>query len=86
MPNGGAGDLDLRILQLCIGNLRGQPMKNLAGKHRRRQALRRFREVTHPIGNGKTAIRGGMAILYNPRLSFWSPTSEAWTPTTKPIT
>ena len=43
MPNGGAGDLDLRILQLCIGNLRGQPMKNLAGKRRRRQALRRFR-------------------------------------------
>ena len=30
MPNGGAGDLDLRILQLCIGNLRGSPMKNLA--------------------------------------------------------
>jgi len=24
MPNGGAGDLDLRILQLCIGNQRGQ--------------------------------------------------------------
>ena len=47
MPNGGAGDLDLRILQLCIGNLRGPPMKNLAGKCRRRQALRRFREVTH---------------------------------------
>ena len=28
------------------------------------------------FGNGKTAIRGGMAILYNPRLSFWSPTTE----------
>jgi hypothetical protein len=28
------------------------------------------------FGNGKTAIRGGAAILYNPRLSFWSPTTE----------
>ncbi len=28
------------------------------------------------FGNGKTAIRGGMAILYNPRFSVWSPTTE----------
>jgi len=28
------------------------------------------------FGNGKTAIRGGMAILYNPRISVWSPTTE----------
>jgi hypothetical protein len=28
------------------------------------------------FGNGKTAVRGGMAILYNPRLSYWSPTTE----------
>jgi hypothetical protein len=58
MPNGGAGDLDLRILQLCIGNLRGQPMKNLAGKRRRRQALRRVREVTHPICALRILITG----------------------------
>ena len=25
------------------------------------------------FGNGKTAIRGGVAILYNPRISVWSP-------------
>ncbi len=28
------------------------------------------------FGNGKTSIRGGMAILYNPRISVWSPTTE----------
>jgi hypothetical protein len=28
------------------------------------------------FGNGKTAIRGGVAILYNPRFSVWSPTTE----------
>jgi hypothetical protein len=28
------------------------------------------------FGNGKTAIRGGIAILYNPRFSVWSPTTE----------
>ena len=28
------------------------------------------------FGNGKTAIRGGVAFLYNPRLSYWSPTTE----------
>jgi len=27
MPNGGAGDLDPGILQLCIGNLGGQPRR-----------------------------------------------------------
>ncbi len=27
-------------------------------------------------GDGKTAIRGGIAILYNPRFSVWSPTTE----------
>lgn len=26
--------------------------------------------------NGKTAIRGGMAVLYNPRFSVWSPTTN----------
>ena len=26
--------------------------------------------------DGKTAIRGGIAILYNPRFSVWSPTTE----------
>jgi len=28
------------------------------------------------FGNGKPAIRGGMAILYNPRISVWSPTTN----------
>ena len=28
------------------------------------------------FGNGKTALRGGMAVLYNPRFSVWSPTTE----------
>ena len=28
------------------------------------------------FGNGKTAIRGGIAILYNPRISVWSPTTN----------
>jgi outer membrane receptor protein involved in Fe transport len=28
------------------------------------------------FGNGKTAIRGGIGILYNTRISVWSPTSE----------
>ncbi len=28
------------------------------------------------FGNGKTAVRGGIAILYNPRFSVWSPTTE----------
>jgi len=28
------------------------------------------------FGNGKTALRGGIAILYNPRFSVWSPTTE----------
>jgi hypothetical protein len=28
------------------------------------------------FGNGKTAVRAGAAILYNPRLSYWSPTTE----------
>jgi hypothetical protein len=28
------------------------------------------------FGDGKTAIRGGIAILYNPRFSVWSPTTE----------
>jgi hypothetical protein len=29
-----------------------------------------------PFGNGKTAIRGGAAILYNIRVSKWSPTTN----------
>ncbi len=28
------------------------------------------------FGNGKTSIRSGIAILYNPRFSVWSPTTE----------
>src|SRR5260370_22268149 len=28
------------------------------------------------FGDGKTAIRGGIAILYNPRFSVWSPTTN----------
>ena len=36
----------------------------------------RFGFAYDVFGNGKTAVRGGMAILYNPRLSFWSPTTE----------
>jgi hypothetical protein len=28
------------------------------------------------FGDGRTAIRGGIAILYNPRFSVWSPTTE----------
>jgi hypothetical protein len=28
------------------------------------------------FGDGKTAVRGGMAILYNPRFSVWNPTTE----------
>src|SRR6202166_3819446 len=36
----------------------------------------RLRFAYDVFGNGKTAIRGGMAILYNPRFSVWSPTTE----------
>ncbi len=28
------------------------------------------------FGDGKTAVRGGIAILYSPRFSVWSPTTE----------
>jgi Carboxypeptidase regulatory-like domain/TonB-dependent Receptor Plug Domain len=28
------------------------------------------------FGNGKTAVRSGIALLYNPRFSVWSPTTE----------
>ncbi len=36
----------------------------------------RFGFAYDVFGNGKTAFRGGVAFLYNPRLSFWSPTTE----------
>jgi hypothetical protein len=36
----------------------------------------RFGFAYDVFGNGKTAIRGGIAVLYNPRLSYWSPTTE----------
>jgi hypothetical protein len=36
----------------------------------------RFGFAYDVFGNGRTAIRGGIAILYNPRFSVWSPTSE----------
>ena len=38
MADGRAGDLDLRILQLRIGHLRGQSMKRLSAKRSGRQA------------------------------------------------
>lgn len=37
-PGGRAGDLDLRLLQLLIADLRGQPVVGLAGECRGRQA------------------------------------------------
>ncbi len=36
----------------------------------------RFGFAYDVFGNGKTAVRGGIAVLYNPRLSYWSPTTE----------
>ncbi|HEV3196380.1 MAG TPA: hypothetical protein VGZ73_00690, partial [Bryobacteraceae bacterium] len=36
----------------------------------------RFGFAYDVFGNGRTAIRGGIAILYNPRISVWSPTTN----------
>ena len=36
----------------------------------------RFGFAWDVFGNGKTAVRAGLAILYNPRFSVWSPTTE----------
>jgi hypothetical protein len=38
VPDGRAGDLDLRLLQVLISDLRGQPVKRLPGESRGRQA------------------------------------------------
>jgi hypothetical protein len=37
-PDGRAGDLDLRLLQLLLGDLGGQPVERLPGEGRGRQA------------------------------------------------